>query len=65
MEPKAKTNGGGQTMGVGRNGGQDKMHGVDNRDSEGNSQEEKLEIGRRRGWSGLTREEKIMVLDWG
>ena len=41
-------------MGVGRNGGQERMHGVDKMDTEGNSQEGKLEIwkGERLGWNG-------------
>ena len=43
-EPKAKTEGGGQKMSVGRNGVQKRMHGVDKMDREGNSQEGKLEI---------------------
>ena len=40
-ESKAKTEGGGQSMGVGRNVGQERMHGVDKMDTEGNSQETK------------------------
>ena len=53
----------GQTMSVGRNGGQERTHGVDKMDTEGNSQEAKS--GRRRVWVGLARVERIMVLDWG
>ena len=34
----------GQTMGVGRNEGQKRMHGVDEMDTEGNAKEGKLEI---------------------
>ena len=43
------------------------MNGVDKMDTEGNSKEGKLEgggVGVRLG-EGLTRVEKIMVLDWG
>ena len=48
-EPMAKTEGGGQTMGVGRNGGQERMHGVDKMNTEGNSQRGKLEIWKKYG----------------
>ena len=45
-------------------GGQKGMHGVGNMDTEGNSQEGKLEIWKEKGLgSGLTRVEKVMVLD--
>ena len=42
---KFKTEGGSQTMGVRRNGGQERMLGVDKMDTEGNSQKGKLEGG--------------------
>ena len=43
-ELKANTEGDGQTMYVGRNERQERMHGVDKMDTEGNSQEGKLEM---------------------
>ena len=50
---KAKTEGGRQTMGVGRNWGQERKHDVDNMDTERNSQEGKLAIWKERlGWGG-------------
>ena len=39
----------GQTMGVGRNGGQERMHFVDKMDKEGNSRDGKLEISKEEG----------------
>ena len=43
-ELKAKIEGSGQTKGVCRNGGQERMHGMDKMDTEGNSQEGKLNL---------------------
>ena len=58
-------------MGVRRNGGQERTHGVDRMDIEGNSQERNtgnLEgggVGVAARTGGLPRTEKIVVLDWG
>ena len=46
-------------------GGEGRMHRVDKMESEGNSQERKLEIWKEFEWRGLMRTEKIMVLEWG
>ena len=45
----AKTEGDGQTMDVGRIGGQERMLEVDKMDTEGNSHEGKLEIWKEEG----------------
>ena len=60
----------GQTIAVGRNRWQERRHKVDKMDTEGNSKDGKLEIWKEEGLvlgetGGLTRVEKIMVLDWG
>ena len=65
-EPKAKTEGGRQTMGVRRNGRQEMMHGMDKMDTEGNYKEGKLKIWMEVGLGWVfTRLGKIMVLDGG
>ena len=53
----------GQTMSVGRNEEQERTHGVYKKET----QEGNWKFGRRRDWCvcGLTRVEKIKVLDWG
>ena len=52
-------------MGVGKNGRQERMHGMDKMDTEGNPQEGNWKFGRRRDWGGLTRVAKIMDFEWG